>query len=80
MSTLTASGEMPEMNLPETAWLRKYARKGAAIVTRNGVRSRAFLPVTYTDPDTGRQSYPLFPARERGGKRYTDTSAKPQLD
>lgn len=78
MKTLTGSAEMPEQN--ETAWLRDNARHGAAIVTRNGVRTRAYLPVTYTDPDTGKQAHPLFPARERGGKRYTDNSTKPQID
>lgn len=64
----------------ETKWLRDNARYGAAIVTRNGVRTYEFLPITYTDPDKGSQQYPLFPPRNRGGKRYTDTSAKPQLD
>jgi hypothetical protein len=80
MLTLIGTAEMPTPPQNDTAWLRDNARYGAAIVTRNGVRTRQFLPVTYTDPDTGKQAYPLFPARERGGKRYADTSAKPQLD
>ena len=64
----------------ETAWLMANMRKGAAIVTRNGIRTREFLPVTYTDPDTGRQAHPLFPAKAQVGRVYTDNSTKPMLD
>ena len=63
----------------ETAWLRDFAHLGAAIVTRNGIRTYEFLPVSFVDAN-GVTVSPLFPARERGGKRYTDTSTKPQID
>lgn len=81
MITLTASGEMPEQSMSDTAWLRANIRKGAAIVTdKNGVRRRTYLPVTYRDAN-GVEQRPLFPPTdEPTGKRYHDQSAKPQLD
>lgn len=80
MLTLIGTAEMPTPPQNDTAWLRDNARRGAAIVTRNGVRTRQFLPVTYTDPDTGKQVHPLFASQGSLGSRYTDTSTKPQLD
>lgn len=76
---------MNQVQMPDnqTAWLRDNARKGAIIITdKYGIR-RAFLgaKVTYTDPDTGKEQHPLFaPTDTFLGKRYTDTSAKAQLD
>lgn len=66
----------------ETAWLRDNARLGAVILTLNGERN-AYLGerIAYGDPDKPTSLvYPLFPSREQGGKRYTDTSRKPMLD
>ncbi len=80
MLTLIGSAETPTPPENDTAWLIRNMRKGGAIVTRNGIRTREFLPTTYTDPDTGRQSHPLYPADKQGGRVYTDTSTKPMLD
>ena len=64
-----------------TAWLRDNARKGAMRYTRNGVTLFVLgAKVTYGDPDKGTQQHPLFAPQGSLGKRYADTSAKPQLD
>ena len=64
-----------------TAWLRDNARNGAMRYTRNGVTLFVLgTKVTYGDPDKGSVAYPLFAPTGELGKRYADTSAKPQID
>jgi len=75
-------GNRVAMPANPTAWLRDNARKGAMLYTRDGVTvALVKTQTTYGDPDKGTQQHPLFaPKADRLGKRYTDTSAKAQLD
>lgn len=75
-------GNRVAMPANPTAWLRDNARKGAMLYTRDGVTvALVNTKTTYGDPDKGTQQHPLYaPKGDRLGKRYADTSAKPQLD
>jgi hypothetical protein len=64
-----------------TAWLRDNARQGAMRYTRDGVTVYVVgTKTTYGDPDKGTEQHPLFAPQGALVRRYTDTSAKPQLD
>jgi hypothetical protein len=66
--------------MSETAFLRRLARKGATIITKNGERYAVTGHAVAMRNIDGAVVSPLFAPRVNGGKRYADNSAKAQLD